>query len=1385
MIEAKTDLPDGFGLDEIVAIAAFATLDLITQNNDSFTKDGRSSFKKVRNNTVADAHGLLVPFHAWLFDNSRAAEEYATNKKDLARNGTSSSLSRKRVIAYGDIATFFVTRKRAIIQKFVAQLPSISNWRSAFEKVVNNDEEFVVADIEAVVRMLSLFRGKTENVSLKRFLTQVLSEPIFVEGGPSVSVEPEADDDDETNSPLNSPPTIPTPEPITTDGPSGKPAAKVAVSKDAADIAQRYGVSPKQAEVILNYDAQQVLPAAAGSGKTRTVVRKIKHLIDELDVPASEVKVMAFNKHAATEIQERLSSLIGKDRARDVKPQTTHAFVLQHIKGWSGDHAKACQYLVANKARMGKTDVYLPSQSQIVVAAFNSAKGRYGKEFVSQIGINARHMLAYIGKQKAQGVSLTEFLEAEAQQHEDDPRFRFLACAAMLYEELKGITTLEEKNYKDRFSDLYDKYVPDHPDEDARVNWDQTRDRVSGDGKFPVRYDFDDLLYRFYEGISEQPYDSETMTLRKKGRLAELRAKYTRWFVDEAQDLSPVQVRTFELLAGGRGGDLKDGSYTLIGDDAQCVEGSTELIVRRNRKQVRVPARKIQAGDRVLCWHAGRKRFKPVRHAWPTSHDFGYAVRTTSGKMLHMSPNHRVYAGLPQGAGRWYVYLMYRVDMGFRVGVSQMQPSQNVPFARASQEQADAAWLLDSFDDQESALAQETKYSLQYGIPTLVFYSRMKGRDQNRINQIFAEFGKNGEKLLRDKGASLEYPCWISQGTTRGKSRKKRVNLLAHAHPGTGKRPAHNKNEVTFDSEGVRIRKYVADYDAAQALAQQIAVEQEACVVEKIAYEGVRLALTTACCVQVGATLLTRNGLEQVESVSIETGVFFDIDVADARNFFGNGILSHNSIYGFRGANPEDFVQAANAATTTRLDIDTNFRSRSEIVNAADQMINQNTVQLQKNTIAARGSGGSLVAHTAENYETVSNHVAASIATMLTADESYVNEVGQQRFAIITRTNRELNEFEDELAIRDIPYVIRGGISFWRKSDVAFVVGMMALAAHVRGDLKLSREQQLQYMGDVMQYPRSPGAPSRGGSFYAKPMKNSDDPIRAIDSELKTVDDLVGIRRDPDAAFTAIKAMYDDVVRVSKAQSVAESFAAIMQSSRRGFDGETLMDALSTDSVAGGDDETVETAADETGSEANGFIVFDKLARFIDYNNIGDDVDTLLSRVRESQDRAAEADRRVRDNEIPVEAVILSTVHKTKGLEYENVWTVMNDGTFPSPVFPNDDLLANQNRVDAYAGSLTQLKLEEERRLAYVAVTRAVENCTIFTTGVNHKGLPATPSPFIGDLGITPETLPKQEPEPEDTSESVLHQWRSLLDDANRPESLPEPTADATTDIPV
>lgn len=391
---------------------------------------------------------------------------------------------------------------------------------------------------------------------------------------------------------------------------------------------------------------------------------------------------------------------------------------------------------------------------------------------------------------------------------------------------------------------------------------------------------------------------------------------YDNIMIDECQDLNKVQI---ELVMSAV--KKPDGRVIAVLDDRQCVDENTKITTNGDNKIIK----DLIVGDEILSYENGKFVFNKVLNKVKSECKDGIKIITKNGNELLMSPEHKIWAEPQKLNNKFIVYLMYRSDLGFRVGkTNKWKDGSNGFGSRAIHEQADKLWVLDIISTNEEAIYIEECYSLKFGIPTSVFEGGKRGLNQNRINNIFDNFGQNGINCLIDKNLSFDYPHWMARSATTSSKKRLVIRISAHGNKNTSVNLEFSDNETlksiklagyiynTYkrragDLEHKVIRRWFSKYTDAAIFAEKLSKITGALITENFTYKKESdFRLNVAASLFKGMKVLIENNNELIddEIIKIEKckGNFYDIEVENTANFVGNNILSHNCIFGWRGA---------------------------------------------------------------------------------------------------------------------------------------------------------------------------------------------------------------------------------------------------------------------------------------------------------------------------------------------------------------------------------------------------------------------------------------------------------------------------------------------------
>ena len=365
------------------------------------------------------------------------------------------------------------------------------------------------------------------------------------------------------------------------------------------------------------------------------------------------------------------------------------------------------------------------------------------------------------------------------------------------------------------------------------------------------------------------------------------------------------------------------------------------------------------------------------------------------------------------------------------------------------------------------------------------------------------------------------------------------------------------------------------------------------------------------------------------------------------------------SIYSFRGANIENilgFTKQYNCAKVFKLE--QNYRSTQTIVNAANSVIAKNSNQIDKNVFSENKIGEPI-----EVYNTYSDREEG--ITIVKRLREYYNsgECSYKRFAILYRTNAQSRIFEDELMRNNIPYRIYGGLSFYQRKEIKDVIAYLRMAINPNDEEALKRiiNYPARGIGETTIKKVSACAVSNEVSMWnvlSEPVKFGLDVNKGTLTKLQNFQDLIfGFQE----AAKQMNASEIGLKVISESGILKDLYAEKNSESQDRLENiEELKNAL-----ASFVEERQEQGIDEV-------MLPDFLSEV-----------SLISDLDESDDGG--------------DKVTLMTIHSAKGLEFDTVFVVgMEENLFPSAM--------------SYESPRA---IEEERRLFYVAITRAEKNCVL------------------------------------------------------------------------
>lgn len=390
------------------------------------------------------------------------------------------------------------------------------------------------------------------------------------------------------------------------------------------------------------------------------------------------------------------------------------------------------------------------------------------------------------------------------------------------------------------------------------------------------------------------------------------------------------------------------------------------------------------------------------------------------------------------------------------------------------------------------------------------------------------------------------------------------------------------------------------------------------------------------------------------------------------------------SIYSFRGAKIENILNFQNDYPECKVfKLEQNYRSTQNIVSAANSLIKKNEHQIPKDVFSEQDEGDPInVIESLTDIEESYNVVGDIFAKIANEHLHY------QDFAILYRTNAQSRPFEEALRKRNFPYRIYGGLSFYQRKEVKDAISYMRLIVNHNDGEALKR---------IINYPaRGIGETTLEKISEAATLNNCS---------------LWEIIKRPDINPAGLNK--SALSKVGEFIELIESFVAESQKLDAYDMARNIIDKVGIKNEFQGSDDTEDKSRLEN---------IEELLRGInDYviSNSSDGNVPLLAGYLENVALITDQDNKKTESQ---DSITLMTIHSAKGLEFPYVYIVgMEEGLFPSS-------------MSVYS----QSELEEERRLFYVAITRAMKQVSISYSrnrskygGVREQ---VTPSRFIKDI---------------------------------------------------
>ncbi len=957
---------------------------------------------------------------------------------------------------------------------------------------------------------------------------------------------------------------------------------------EPSDLLER--LNPVQREAVAHPGGPLLIVAGAGSGKTRVLTHRVAYLIRELGVSPFEILAITFTNKAADEMKARVAALVGPVARRM----------------WVSTFHSACVRILRRDAQ------HLGYSSSFSIYDQSDAERLTG------------HVLRDLNI--------------------DPKRFPPRTVHAVISQAKNDLIGVDA--YHDRAMSIYERRI-------AQVYREYQRRLRDANAM-----DFDDLL-----GVTVQ------LLKACPDVLDHYQERFRNVLVDEFQDTNKAQNELVVMLA------QKHRNICVVGDSDQCLPPGTAVSTPTGPTSIE----DLAVGD-VVCGTGGSGRIVPGRVTERREGRYSgrmYTVKAGTAT-LRGTPHHIVLADCQLEPGEYLVYLMERSDRGFRIGLTQTvrsrrqgEPDQGVRVG-VNQEHADRLWVLRVCASRAEAAYWEAYYAAAFGLPTALFHGlgRNLMMDDRWLDRLYLELDTrtSAKRLMEALDLHPEFPHFRPANGGRRQTLNltmfsdargssvgyHRIQWSSNRRDVAARLEAAGANVRPSKSASVRVETSRKNYREAVEFARGLAAAGGLDIARRAQIDGRLYTFTPFAHLRVGMHVLTEENGQlvrtRVDAVEVEEydGPVYDLEVDPTHTYVAAGILVHNSIYKFRGADIRNILEFERSfPEATLMVLEQNYRSTQTILDAANAVIAQNFGRKPK-SLWTEQVGGELI----QRYYAEDEHDEAA---WVTGQMHRLHDGGDYRWsdmAVFYRTNAQSRVLEEQLVSRNIPYKVIGGTRFYDRREVKDALAYLRAVANPADEVSLRRILNVprRGVGDTSVAKLDAWATANGRPFP--------DALAKAEAAGVTGRALTGIRQ-LSALLDELRSGPAQPATVLEAVLSATGYVAELEADG-GIEAQGRIENLGELlSVA----REYEEAAIDAGEEPT-------VAAFLETVSLVSDADDLA------------------DDE---STVVLMTLHTAKGLEFDGVFMIgMEDGVFPH--------LRALGEPD---------ELEEERRLCYVGITRA------------------------------------------------------------------------------
>ncbi len=616
--------------------------------------------------------------------------------------------------------------------------------------------------------------------------------------------------------------------------------------------------------------------------------------------------------------------------------------------------------------------------------------------------------------------------------------------------------------------------------------------------------------------------------------------KYQKQFqyilIDEFQDTNYAQFALIRLLAPPE----KQPNLTVVGDDDQCLPPTAKIITKDGEKEIK----KIKIGDSVLSGIGkGCTSFAQVTQVIKNTKTARFlTITTASNTTITTTDNHKMFCYVKRQLKTkkyYYVYLMCQRNKGWRIGITN-----NLCTRLHLERRVDSILAIKACLSEQEARYYEALYSLKYGIPTVVFSPRPDTVIVDEwLDKLLSEIDtkESVKKLAHDLHIDLSAPHVIASGVTRGQTNRVKINLhLCHRnyasktdHDGFMSTPlvSHMVHLETSDNatiqklqdagihlakakKGIRIRRQTKDLKEAMIFAEKlekitggIIDEQASLARENIQSVSSRVMPASNLLPGMYVPVLSGKKLiyEQIVKITedTKTETVYDLEVTPSHNYIADSIAVHNSIYKFRGASVSNILEFKQIYPKAKeIVLTDNYRSGQTILDAAYRSIQLNnpdrleaSLHINKKLIAQPNTQATPAVYQFDTIEDEVNWTIAKIIELVTH-----NNVSYKDIAIIARANSQLEPYANVLKAAGIPFQLVANRGLYDQEEIITLLHFLKVLLNPDDNLSLFQLSQCSVFAcdASIMLKRLQDAKTKSTSLWSEINHNQDDSIKKL-----------------------------------------------------------------------------------------------------------------------------------------------------------------------------------------------------------------------------------------------------------------------------------------------